>query len=123
MSVGHLADGQRSRLLADALLHVGYSPDHVESDWKYSNYELMKKWIADDNPDNFPTNESPASLDIVAFYDSKEHNWNTISLAAQLDRIDLVHDKDAVTEKPERSLKTRLPPACFSQATGLPTFG
>ena len=94
MSVSQLAHGPRNRLLADALLHVGYSPDHIEADWRYSNYELMKKWIADDNPDHFPTNEFPASLDIAAFYDGKEHNWNTISLAAQLDRIDLVHDKE-----------------------------
>ena len=94
MRASQLADGQRSRLLADALLHVGYSPDHVETDWKYSNYELMKRWIADDNPDNFPTNEAPAILDVAAFYDGKEHNWNTISLAAQLNRNDLVHDKD-----------------------------
>jgi len=94
MSVSHLADGQRSRLLADALVHVGYSPDHVETDWKYSNYELMKRWIADNDPDSFPTNEAPARLDVAAFYDGKEHNWNTISLAAQLNRIDLVHDKE-----------------------------
>ena len=96
MSVSHLADGQRSRLLADALLHVGYTSDHIRTGWKYSNFDLMKKWIGDDDPDNFPTNEAPATLDIAAFYDGKEHNWNTISFAAQLDRIDLVHDKGAV---------------------------
>ena len=38
--------------------------------------------------------ESPSRLDIAAFYDGREHNWNTISLAAQLDHIELILDKD-----------------------------
>ncbi len=118
MSLSHHANGQRSRLLADALLHVGYSPDHVETDWKYSNYELMKKWIADDNPDNFPTNEAPASLDVAAFYDGKEHNWNTISLAAQLNRIDLVHDKERGHQEARRIFEDTASPCVLFAGNG-----
>ena len=124
MSVSYLADGQRSRLLADALLHVGYTSDHIRTGWKYSNFDLMKKWIGDDDPDNFPTNEAPATLDIAAFYDGKEHNWNTISFAAQLDRIDLVHDKGRGFRGGPEDIR-RDPPllACSSQATTPLTFG
>jgi hypothetical protein len=78
MSVGHAAAGKRSRLLADALAYVGYNTDHVEMGWKYSDFDLMRKWINDNDPDRYPTNETPASLDLAAFYDGKEHDWNTI---------------------------------------------
>jgi hypothetical protein len=94
MSASHVATEQRSRLVVDALRHVGYQDEHVRIDWKYSNFDLMKKWIEDNDPDNFPAHETPSNLDIAAFYDGREHNWNTISLAAQLNRLDLVNDKE-----------------------------
>ena len=62
MSLGHAATGQRARLLADALGHVGYNSGHIRADWKYSNFDLMKKWIENDDPDSFPENEGPSSL-------------------------------------------------------------
>ena len=118
MSVSHLADGQRSRLLADALLHVGYTSDHIRTGWKYSNFDLMKKWIEDDDPDSFPTNEAPATLDIAAFYDGKEHNWNTISFAAQLDRIDLVHDKGRGLEAARKIFEETASPSVLFAGNG-----
>jgi N-6 DNA Methylase len=118
MSVSHLADGQRSRLLADALLHVGYTSDHIRTGWKYSNFDLMKKWIGDDDPDSFPTNEAPATLDIAAFYDGKEHNWNTISFAAQLDRIDLVHDKGRGLEAARKIFEETASPCVLFAGNG-----
>ena len=94
MSFGPVPDGQRNRLVADALTYVGYGTEHVESNWKYSNFDLMRKWIQNDDPDLYPVGESPSQLDVAAFYDDREHNWNTISLAAQLNQVELVHDKD-----------------------------
>ncbi|QEH35207.1 Type I restriction enzyme EcoKI M protein [Aquisphaera giovannonii] len=94
MSMGYDVAGQRSRLVADALLHVGYRAEHIKHSWKYSNFEEMRKWIDDDDPDNLPEHKAPSILDIAAFYDEREHDWNTISLAAQLNRIELVHNKD-----------------------------
>ena len=118
MGVSQLANGQRNRLLADALFHVGYRPDHIENDWKYSNYDLMKKWIADDDPDSFPTNEAPSKLDIAAFYDGKEHNWNTISLAAQLNRIDLVRDKERAQHEARKIFEDTASPCVLFAGNG-----
>lgn len=94
MSVSQVAAGPRSRLVVDALMHIGYRPEHIRIDWKYSNFDLMKRWIEDDDPDSFPEHENPSTLDVAAFYDGREHDWNTISLAAQLNRLDLVSDKE-----------------------------
>ncbi|MGO8897999.1 MAG: class I SAM-dependent DNA methyltransferase [Isosphaeraceae bacterium] len=94
MNVGPVANGQRNRLVAEALTYVGYGTEHVEANWKYSNFDLLRKWIQDDNPDHYPIGETPSRLDIAAFYDGREHNWNTISLAAQLNQAELVDDKD-----------------------------
>jgi SAM-dependent methyltransferase len=94
MSVGPATNGQRNRLVADALTYVGYGAENVETNWKYSNFDLLRKWIQDDNPDRYPVGEAPSQLDVAAFYDGREHNWNTISLAAQIHHAELVHDKD-----------------------------
>src|SRR4051812_4747188 len=118
MSVGHVINGQRGRLLAEALQHVGYGSDHIRLDWKYSNFSLMKKWIADDDPDSFPTNEAPAILDAVAFYDLREQNWNTISFAAQLDRLDLVRDKKRGADAARRIFEETASPCVLFAGNG-----
>lgn len=118
MSLAHLASGDRSRLLADALLPLGYSNNHIRTEWKYSNYALMKKWIEDDDPDNFPTNEAPAILDTAAFYDSREQNWNTISLAAQLNRLDLVRDKKRGADAARRIFEETASPCVLFAGNG-----
>jgi len=83
---------RRCEVVRNALGSVGYSEAHVQFDWQVSDHEKLQEFARDSDPGNLPTG-TPTRLDVVAFYDERERNWDTTALVAELDRLDLIQNK------------------------------
>ncbi|HUT88062.1 MAG TPA: N-6 DNA methylase [Thermoguttaceae bacterium] len=94
MSQGAGEVQERRALLLSVLSDVGYSEAHVQCDWQVSDHDELRRWREDDDPQSWPDG-SPSRLDVVAFYDEREHNWDTTALVAELDRLDLTQNKES----------------------------
>ncbi len=83
---------QRRHVIRNVLRDVGYSDAHVHFDWRLSNHEQLRRWAQDDHPENRPEGP-PSHLDVIAFYDDRERNWDTTAFVGELDRLDLIQNK------------------------------
>jgi hypothetical protein len=85
---------QRQAILRGALSEVGYSDPYIQLGWQVSNTDELRRFGQDQNPQNWPEGK-PWRLDLVAFHDEREHNWATTAFAAEVNRPDLLRDREA----------------------------
>lgn len=83
----------RCAVLQTALGDVGYSDAHIQLDWPLSDRRQLRRFAEDRDPGSLPSGQ-PARLDLVAFYHEHERNWDTTAFVAELDRLDLVQNKE-----------------------------
>jgi predicted RNA methylase len=92
MSAADLLD--RRRILGRALREVGYTDNHIRFEWPVSDREALRRGAHDDDQDSYPSG-SPRKLDVVAFYDERQRSWDTTAFVAELNRTDLVQQKES----------------------------
>ena len=95
---------KRRAILQHALNDVGYADSCIQFDWPVSNPEELCQYGQDQDPYNLPGGK-PWRLDVVAFCDERERNWATTAFAAELNRLDLVRDREAGGAKGKATLR------------------
>ena len=80
-------------VVREALRSVGYGDAHVHFGWPVGDHEVLRRWSTDSDPSRLPTGRS-RTLDVIAFHDDREHDWNTTALVAELERPELVSNGD-----------------------------
>ena len=117
MSQGAGEVQERRALLLSVLSDVGYSDAHVQCDWQVSDHDELRRWREDDDPQNLPEGR-PSRLDVVAFYDEREHNWDTTALVAELDRLDLTQNKESGSERARQLFELTAAPCALFAGNG-----
>ncbi len=108
---------QRRDLLLSVLSDVGYTDSHVQCDWEVSDHEKLCRWREDDDPKSWPDGR-PSRLDVVAFYDEREHNWDTTAIVAELDRLDLTRNKESGAARARRLFQLTASPCTLFAGNG-----
>lgn len=105
---------ERRQVVKNALRGVGYEDAHVRFDWAVSDHEALARWRADDDPTKLPSGV-PARLDVIAFCDERERNWATTAFVAEVDKLDLVSNKERGRDRARRLFElTASPTALFA---------
>ena len=108
---------KRRAILQHALNDVGYADSCIQFDWPVSNPEELCQYGQDQDPYNLPGGK-PWRLDVVAFYDEREHNWATTAFAAELNRLDLVRDREAGAQRAKQLFDTTAAPNVLFAGNG-----
>ena len=108
---------KRRAILQHALNNVGYADSCIQFDWPVSNPEELRQYGQDQDPYNLPGGK-PWRLDVVAFCDERERNWATTAFAAELNRLDLVRDREAGAQRAKQLFDTTAAPNVLFAGNG-----
>jgi hypothetical protein len=108
---------QRRDILRGALGDVVYGDAHVQLDWHISDPEQLQRYAQDKDAGTLPSGK-PFRLDVAAFYDERERNWDTTAFVAELDGLNLVQNKQGGLARAKRLFDLTAAPCAFFAGNG-----